>query len=186
MDTGIINIEQATFIDEAPVTVEVHREVRYDDVVLKAGALQDAIFNRAHFSCIATVDCEAGKGTPFKSHFSSVEQPSGRAFTAAHPVFAFSSRDSVNRKSKITSFCHLNTTLKSDLLAFHNLFPKSLSGKSMKTVGGGGSFAFKETGVRLGNGRVPITNRESWRLFLDSLLLGQGRFALPHTIGAFL
>jgi len=54
MDTEIINMEQKTMLDSDPIAVEIVAEVRRAEVLLKAGALQNAIFNSANFSSIAT------------------------------------------------------------------------------------------------------------------------------------
>src|SRR5712671_7597930 len=47
-------MNQATMIDRDPVAVEVVTERHRQEVLLKAGALQNAIFNSANFSSIAT------------------------------------------------------------------------------------------------------------------------------------
>jgi PAS domain S-box-containing protein len=47
-------MEQKAIHDGDPVAVEIVTEVRREEVLLKAGALQDAIFNSANFSSIAT------------------------------------------------------------------------------------------------------------------------------------
>jgi PAS domain S-box-containing protein len=47
-------MEQTTILDTYPVAVKIVAEVRGEDVLLKAGALQNAIFNSANFSSIAT------------------------------------------------------------------------------------------------------------------------------------
>src|ERR1022692_2304596 len=44
----------AAFAEDAAGTVDVITEVRREEALLKAGALQDAIFNSANFSSIAT------------------------------------------------------------------------------------------------------------------------------------
>ena len=44
----------ATFADDAAGTVDVITEVRREEALLKTGALQNAIFNSANFSSIAT------------------------------------------------------------------------------------------------------------------------------------
>ena len=44
----------AVFAEDAAVTVDVITEVRREEALLKAGALQNAIFNSANFSSIAT------------------------------------------------------------------------------------------------------------------------------------
>jgi len=44
----------ATFDDDGPCTVDVITEVRREEALLKTGALQNAIFNSANFSSIAT------------------------------------------------------------------------------------------------------------------------------------
>jgi len=54
MDTEIINMEQKTMLDGDLSAVEIVAEVRRAEVLLKAGALQNAIFNSANFSSIAT------------------------------------------------------------------------------------------------------------------------------------
>jgi PAS domain S-box-containing protein len=48
------NMEQKAVLDGDPVAVEIVTEVRRKEVLLKAGALQNAIFNSANFSSIAT------------------------------------------------------------------------------------------------------------------------------------
>jgi PAS domain S-box-containing protein len=48
------NMEQTAILDGEPAAVEIVTEVRREEVLLKAGALQDAIFNSANFSSIAT------------------------------------------------------------------------------------------------------------------------------------
>ena len=47
-------IEQKALLDDDTVAVETVAEVRREEVLLKAGALQNAIFNSANFSSIAT------------------------------------------------------------------------------------------------------------------------------------
>jgi PAS domain S-box-containing protein len=47
-------MEQKAIHDGDPVAVEIVTEVRREEVLLKAGALQNAIFNSANFSSIAT------------------------------------------------------------------------------------------------------------------------------------
>src|SRR5690242_9097449 len=47
-------MEQQTILNGEPVTMETFTEVRRQDALLKAGALQNAIFNSANFSSIAT------------------------------------------------------------------------------------------------------------------------------------
>ncbi|MGA2801484.1 MAG: PAS domain S-box protein, partial [Verrucomicrobiota bacterium] len=47
-------MEQKAILDGDPVAVEIVTEVRRKEVLLKAGALQNAIFNSANFSSIAT------------------------------------------------------------------------------------------------------------------------------------
>jgi hypothetical protein len=47
-------MEQTTTLDDDPTTVEIITEVRREEALLKAGALQNAIFNSAYFSSIAT------------------------------------------------------------------------------------------------------------------------------------
>ena len=47
-------MEQTAILDGDPVAVEIVTEVRREEVLLKAGALQNAIFNSANFSSIAT------------------------------------------------------------------------------------------------------------------------------------
>jgi PAS domain S-box-containing protein len=47
-------MEQTAFLDSVPATVEIVTEVRREEALLKAGALQNAIFNSANFSSIAT------------------------------------------------------------------------------------------------------------------------------------
>jgi len=54
MDTETINMEQKTMLDGDLIAVEIVAEVRRAEVLLKAGALQNAIFNSANFSSIAT------------------------------------------------------------------------------------------------------------------------------------
>src|SRR5688500_20363174 len=49
-------MEQQTILDRDPVAVEVVTEVERKEVLLKTGALQNAIFNSANFSSIATDD----------------------------------------------------------------------------------------------------------------------------------
>jgi len=41
-------------LDDPPVTLEIVTEIRREEALLKAGALQNAIFNSANFSSIAT------------------------------------------------------------------------------------------------------------------------------------
>src|ERR1700686_2009106 len=47
-------VEQEAFLDSDPLAVEIVTEVRSKEALLKAGALQNAIFNSANFSSIAT------------------------------------------------------------------------------------------------------------------------------------
>ena len=47
-------MEQTATTDDDPTTVEIVTEVRREEALLKAGALQNAIFNSANFSSIAT------------------------------------------------------------------------------------------------------------------------------------
>jgi PAS domain S-box-containing protein len=47
-------MEHTAILDGDPAAVEIVTEVRREEVLLKAGALQDAIFNSANFSSIAT------------------------------------------------------------------------------------------------------------------------------------
>jgi PAS domain S-box-containing protein len=47
-------MEQTAILDGDPVAVEIVTEVRREEALLKAGALQSAIFNSANFSSIAT------------------------------------------------------------------------------------------------------------------------------------
>ena len=54
MDTETINMEQKPRFAGDPIAVEIVAEVRRAEVLLKAGALQNAIFNSANFSSIAT------------------------------------------------------------------------------------------------------------------------------------
>ena len=54
MDTETAIMEQTPMLDGDPIAVEIVAEVRRADVLLKAGALQNAIFNSANFSSIAT------------------------------------------------------------------------------------------------------------------------------------
>src|ERR1043165_7405641 len=49
-----INMAQKAILDRDPVAVEIVTEVRRKEMLLKAGALQSAIFNSANFSSIAT------------------------------------------------------------------------------------------------------------------------------------
>jgi PAS domain S-box-containing protein len=48
------NKEQGTIFQGEPIVVEIVTEVRREEALLKAGALQSAIFNSANFSSIAT------------------------------------------------------------------------------------------------------------------------------------
>ena len=48
------NMKQKNIPASGPVTVEIIPEERSEEVLLKAGALQNAIFNSANFSSIAT------------------------------------------------------------------------------------------------------------------------------------
>jgi hypothetical protein len=48
------NMEQKAILDSDPVAVEIVTEVRREVVLLKARALQNAIFNSANFSSITT------------------------------------------------------------------------------------------------------------------------------------
>jgi signal transduction histidine kinase len=48
------NMDQKAFLESDPVAVEIVAEVQRKEVLLKAGALQSAIFNSANFSIIAT------------------------------------------------------------------------------------------------------------------------------------
>jgi PAS domain S-box-containing protein len=54
MVTESVNIEPKPILDSDPLAVEIVAEDRRAEVLLKAGALQDAIFNSANFSSIAT------------------------------------------------------------------------------------------------------------------------------------
>ncbi|MCM3873249.1 MAG: PAS domain S-box protein, partial [Pyrinomonadaceae bacterium] len=54
MDSETINLEQKPRFAGDPIAVEIVAEVRRAEVLLKAGALQNAIFNSANFSSIAT------------------------------------------------------------------------------------------------------------------------------------
>jgi PAS domain S-box-containing protein len=54
MHAETTNIEQNAMLDCDPVGVEIVTEVRREEALLKAGALQSAIFNSANFSSIAT------------------------------------------------------------------------------------------------------------------------------------
>ncbi|MFN2511504.1 MAG: PAS domain-containing protein [Pyrinomonadaceae bacterium] len=54
MDTETIDIERKPRFAGDPLAVEIVAEVRRAEVLLKAGALQNAIFNSANFSSIAT------------------------------------------------------------------------------------------------------------------------------------
>ena len=54
MDSETINMEQKSRFAGDPIAVEIVAEVRRAEVLLKAGALQNAIFNSANFSSIAT------------------------------------------------------------------------------------------------------------------------------------
>jgi PAS domain-containing protein len=47
-------MEQTAILDGDPVAVEIVTEVRREEALLKTGALQNAIFNSANFSSIAT------------------------------------------------------------------------------------------------------------------------------------
>ncbi|HEY2952930.1 MAG TPA: ATP-binding protein [Verrucomicrobiae bacterium] len=47
-------MEQKSILDSGPVALEIVTEVRREEAFLKAGALQNAIFNSANFSSIAT------------------------------------------------------------------------------------------------------------------------------------
>src|SRR5207237_8962114 len=47
-------MDQKTILDGDPAAVEVVTELQRNEVLLKAGALQNAIFNSANFSSIAT------------------------------------------------------------------------------------------------------------------------------------
>src|SRR3954468_7906143 len=47
-------MEQANILERSPLAVEPVTEVQRNEVLLKAGALQNAIFNSANFSSIAT------------------------------------------------------------------------------------------------------------------------------------
>jgi PAS domain-containing protein len=47
-------MEQKAVLEGDPVAMEIVTEVRRKEVLLKAGALQNAIFNSANFSSIAT------------------------------------------------------------------------------------------------------------------------------------
>src|SRR5438105_522671 len=47
-------MDQKAILEGDPVAVEIVTEVRRKEVLLKAGALQNAIFNSANFSSIAT------------------------------------------------------------------------------------------------------------------------------------
>jgi PAS domain S-box-containing protein len=47
-------MEPTTILDDDPAAVEIVTEVRREEALLKAGALQNAIFNSANFSSIAT------------------------------------------------------------------------------------------------------------------------------------
>jgi sensor histidine kinase regulating citrate/malate metabolism len=49
-----IQIKRKAILDVDPVAVEIVTEVRRKEALLKAGALQKAIFNSANFSSIAT------------------------------------------------------------------------------------------------------------------------------------
>jgi hypothetical protein len=48
------NMKQKAFLDSDPVAAQIVTEVRREEALLKAGALQNAIFNSANFSSIAT------------------------------------------------------------------------------------------------------------------------------------
>src|ERR1019366_7147640 len=48
------NMEQKAILDGDPAGVEIVAEVRREEALLKTGALQNAIFNSANFSSIAT------------------------------------------------------------------------------------------------------------------------------------
>ena len=47
-------MDQKIILDFEPISKEIVTEVRREEAVLKAGALQSAIFNSANFSSIAT------------------------------------------------------------------------------------------------------------------------------------
>ena len=47
-------MEQKAFLDSDPAAAQIVTEVRREEALLKAGALQKAIFNSANFSSIAT------------------------------------------------------------------------------------------------------------------------------------
>ena len=47
-------MEQKAFLDSDPAAAQIVTEVRREEALLKAGALQSAIFNSANFSSIAT------------------------------------------------------------------------------------------------------------------------------------
>ena len=47
-------MEQKAFLDGDPAAAQIVTEVRREETLLKAGALQKAIFNSANFSSIAT------------------------------------------------------------------------------------------------------------------------------------
>ncbi len=49
-----ISLEPTAILDDDPAAVEIVTEVRREEALLKAGALQNAIFNSANFSSIAT------------------------------------------------------------------------------------------------------------------------------------
>jgi hypothetical protein len=54
METEITNREQRTILDGGSIAVEIVANVRREEALLKAGALQNAIFNSDNFSSIAT------------------------------------------------------------------------------------------------------------------------------------
>src|SRR3984893_18288529 len=54
MKNNGINMQQEIILHSDPVAVDVVTEVRREEALLKAGALQSAIFNSANFSSIAT------------------------------------------------------------------------------------------------------------------------------------
>ena len=54
METETTNKEQKTILDGGSIAVEIVANVRRKEALLKAGALQNAIYNSASFSSIAT------------------------------------------------------------------------------------------------------------------------------------
>jgi len=54
MKNNVRNRKPALVLQRDPLKVEIVTEVRGEEALLKAGALQNAIFNSANFSSIAT------------------------------------------------------------------------------------------------------------------------------------